>query len=44
MGALWIMKGLKASELNGTTVEMLKCGGYSITERLLRIFNRRTVR
>ena len=40
MGALKKMKDDKATGMDGTFVEMLKSGGISITDWLLRIFTR----
>ena len=40
MGALKKMKGGKAASMDGIMVEMLKNGGISITDWLLRIFNK----
>ena len=40
MGALEKMKGGKAAGMDGTILEVLKKGSISITDRLLRIFNK----
>ena len=40
MVALKMMKGGKAAGMNSTVVEMLKNGGISIIDWLLKIFNR----
>ena len=40
MGALKKMKGGKAAGMDGIVVEMLKKGGISIIDWLLRIFNK----
>ena len=40
IGALKKMKGSKAADMDGIVVEVLKNGGISIIDLLLRIFNK----
>ena len=40
IGALKKMKGCKAAAMDGVVVEILKNGGISIIDLLLRIFNK----
>ena len=40
MGSLKMMKGCKAAGVDGIVIEMLKNGGISIMDWLLRIFNK----